>query len=175
MLESVAISTIVYLGLGSNLGQPIQQVKSALPAIARLPDTHLQAVSALYLTPPLGPRNQPDYVNAVARLETGLRPAALLAALKAIEGARGRRPGGQRWGPRVLDLDILLYGQAVIDEARLRVPHRELARRAFVLVPLADVAPSDLRIPEVGTLSHCLNACRCDGIRRLSEYCGAPS
>lgn len=172
MAESWTGSVTVYVGLGSNLGRPRQQVELALRALARLPLSRLQAVSALYRTRPVGPRDQPDYVNAVAKLETGLTPRALLAALKGIEWEQGRRPGGERWGPRVLDLDILLYGQAVIDDAELRVPHRELARRAFVLVPLADVAPPDLSIPEVGKLAGCLSACPPDGVRPLPAYCG---
>jgi 2-amino-4-hydroxy-6-hydroxymethyldihydropteridine diphosphokinase len=172
MAESLTGPVTVYVGLGSNLGRPREQVESALGALARLPHSRLQAVSALYSTRPVGPRDQPDYVNAVAKLETGLSPPALLAALKGIEREQGRRPGGERWGPRVLDLDILLFGQAVIDDAGLRVPHRELARRAFVLVPLADVAPADLRIPEVGTLAGCLSACPLDGVRPLRAYCG---
>lgn len=153
--------TTVYVALGANLEDPERQVRTAVDDLARLPETVLIASSALYRTAPVGPPGQPDYVNAVACLSTRLTPRALLEALQAIELAHGRQRDGTRWGPRPLDLDILLYGDERIDEPGLHVPHPEMARRAFVLVPLADVAPAGLAIPGAGTLGDLL--CRCPG------------
>lgn len=130
-----------YLGLGSNLDDPAAQVTRAIDAIAALPDSALRAVSSLYRNPPMGPQDQPDYVNAVVAIETRLAPRALLDAMQAIERSQGRDRSGQRWGPRTLDLDLLIYGERVLDEDHLKVPHPGLAERAFVLVPLAEIAP----------------------------------
>jgi 2-amino-4-hydroxy-6-hydroxymethyldihydropteridine diphosphokinase len=159
--------TTVYVALGANLEDPERQVRTALDDLARLPETVPIACSALYRTAPVGPPGQPDYVNAVACLSTHLRPRALLEALQGIELAHGRHRDGTRWGPRPLDLDILLYGDQQIDEPGLRVPHPEMASRAFVLVPLADVAPADLLIPGTGTLGGLLARCPREGIARL--------
>ena len=157
---------LAYIGLGANLANPEDQVRRAIAELDQLEESRLRRASPLYLTAPLGPVAQPDYVNAVAALETRLAPAALLAALQAIEDRHGRdRSGLVRWGPRTLDLDLLLYGQAVIDVPGLRVPHPELARRAFVLVPLADLAPLDLEIPGMGRLGELLAACPREGLR----------
>ncbi len=142
-----------YVGLGSNLQQPVEQLKQALQALDGLPDTRLVAHSSLYRTRPVGPADQPDYVNAVAALSTRLGPEALLDQLQAQEQRQGRVRLGERWGPRTLDLDLLLYGEQVIDSARLQVPHTQMAQRAFVLVPLAEIAPADLRIPGQGRLA----------------------
>jgi 2-amino-4-hydroxy-6-hydroxymethyldihydropteridine diphosphokinase len=156
--------TTVYVGIGSNLADPLAQVQEALGELAALPLTELAACSALYRTAPVGPQDQPDYVNAAARLETGLAPDALLAALQGVERSHGRVRDGTRWGPRTLDLDILLYGAERIDRPGLRVPHPEMHRRAFVLVPLADVAPLDLSVPGMGTLGELLAACPAAGV-----------
>ena len=129
-----------YIGLGSNLDDPRQQVSSALNELGRLPETSLVDASSLYRSPPLGPPGQPDYVNAVAALETGLAPAPLLAALQALEQRHGR-VRAERWGPRTLDLDILVYGDLQSDDPELTLPHPQLARRDFVLVPLHEIAP----------------------------------
>lgn len=145
----------VYIGLGANLQDPRQQVERALGALGRLPATRLASVSPCYRTAPVGPADQPDFVNAVACLETALAPLRLLAALQQIERAHGRARGGRdwrHWGPRTLDLDILLYGNRVLALADLRVPHPQMHRRAFVLVPLADIAPTGLEIPGLGHL-----------------------
>jgi 2-amino-4-hydroxy-6-hydroxymethyldihydropteridine diphosphokinase len=120
----------------------------------------------------VGPQDQPDFVNAAVRLETRLAAGELLAALQALERAHGRVRNGTRWGPRTLDLDILLFGDAVVDRPGLRIPHPELTRRAFVLVPLADVAPAGLRVPGHGVLGELLAACPRDGIRRLGPAAG---
>lgn len=136
-----------YIGLGSNLDDPPRQLGRALEALAALPDTRLVSVSSFYRSPPLGPADQPDYLNAVAGLLTALPPAELLAALQAIETAQGRRRDGPRWGPRTLDLDLLLHGAARLATPALTLPHPGLRERAFVLVPLAEIAPG-LRLPD---------------------------
>ena len=159
---------VAYVGLGSNLAGPEAQVRQAMDDLGGLPETALTARSALYRTAPVGPVDQPDFVNAVVRLETRLAPRALLRSLQALELAHGRHRDGTRWGPRTLDLDILLYGDEQVREPGLRIPHPEMARRAFVLVPLADVAPSGLSIPACGPLSDLLEACGRDGITRIS-------
>jgi 2-amino-4-hydroxy-6-hydroxymethyldihydropteridine diphosphokinase len=144
--------THVYIGLGSNLENPRQQVVEALEALKGLSDSRVLCHSSLYRTPPVGPRNQPDFINAVASLATRLEPHVLLDALQTIEHQHRRVRDGVRWGPRTLDLDLLLYGDRCIDTPRLQVPHPEMIRRAFVLVPLREIAEEDLRIPAVGLL-----------------------
>ncbi|MEQ8661078.1 MAG: 2-amino-4-hydroxy-6-hydroxymethyldihydropteridine diphosphokinase [Gammaproteobacteria bacterium] len=145
-----------YVGLGSNLDDPAAQVRKALDALACLPGTRRVAASRLYRNPPMGPQDQPDYVNAVAALETTLDADTLLAELQGIERAQGRVRGAERWGPRRIDLDLLVYDTARIARAGLNVPHPGVAERAFVLVPLAEIAPA-LEIPGVGQVA-CLLA-----------------
>lgn len=140
-----------YVGIGSNLQDPRAQVLAAFDALARLPQTRLVARSSLYATPPFGPVAQGDFVNAVAGLLTQLSAQQLLNELRAIETAQGRQPE-RRWGPRIIDLDLLVYGAAQIDEPGLTVPHRGIAERNFVLYPLADIAP-DLHVPGLGRVS----------------------
>lgn len=130
-----------YVGLGSNLESPRQQIASALMALGNLPETSMQRCSSLYRSAPVGYEAQPDFVNAVACLHTALSPHDLLDALLAIEGEHGRTRG-LRNGPRTLDLDLLLHGDSHIDEAGLQVPHPRLTERAFVVVPLAEIAPA---------------------------------
>lgn len=130
-----------YIGLGSNLDDPKGQLQRAIEALRKLPDSRLTAVSRFYRSSPMGPAGQPDYVNAVAMLDTRLEPLALLDALQAIEQQQGRVRQGERWGPRTLDLDILLYGAEMINLARLVVPHPEIKQRNFVLQPLNELAP----------------------------------
>ncbi len=156
----------VYLGLGSNLAEPVQQLEEALAALAALPATTLAAVSSFYASDPLGPPDQPRYVNAVAALDTELPPLALLDALQTIENDQGR-VRERRWGPRTLDLDILLYGDRLIDDPRLRVPHYHMHARAFVLYPLAEIAPADLTLPDGRALAELLAACPFAGLERL--------
>ncbi len=143
----------VYIALGSNLEDPVAQLDRAVAALQHLPKTRWRAISPYYRSPPMGPADQPDYVNAVARLETRLAPLALLDRLQRIERRQGRVRKAQQWGPRTLDLDLLLYGQKQIRQRRLIVPHYGLAERSFVVVPLADVAEANLEIPGVGLLS----------------------
>jgi 2-amino-4-hydroxy-6-hydroxymethyldihydropteridine diphosphokinase len=140
---------LAYIGIGSNLGDPEKQVRAAIEALQRLPRTTFVRASRLYRTAPWGRADQPGFVNAAASLSTDLSPRELLDALLAIERAHGRTRDGERWGPRVIDLDILVYGDARIDEPGLHVPHPHLAERAFALLPLADLDP-DLEIPGLG-------------------------
>ncbi len=130
-----------YVALGSNLDDPPAQLHTALAALASLPSTRLVARSSFYRNPPLGPPGQPDFVNAVAALLTMLPAVELLAALQRIEASQGRRRGGPRWGPRTLDLDLLMYGTLQLDSDALTLPHPGLAERPFVLLPLLEVAP----------------------------------
>jgi 2-amino-4-hydroxy-6-hydroxymethyldihydropteridine diphosphokinase len=136
-----------YIGLGSNLVSPLSQVKRATAELAQLPASRLVAVSRLYRSQPMGPADQPDYINAVAAIETRLTPLELLDSLQAIENAHQRKRGALQWGPRTLDLDLLLFGSAQIDEERLTVPHPGMTERSFVLQPLVDIAPS-LTLPD---------------------------
>jgi 2-amino-4-hydroxy-6-hydroxymethyldihydropteridine diphosphokinase len=147
-----------WIGLGSNVGGPAERVRDAMEALDRIPGTRFLARSSLYGSAPMGPRDQPPFVNAVAGVETRLLPRVLLAELQAIERDAGReRSSGQRWGPRRLDLDLLVYGMQRSDDPALTLPHPGAATRAFVLVPWAEVAP-DTRIPgagRVGALAPC--------------------
>ncbi|WP_053153509.1 2-amino-4-hydroxy-6-hydroxymethyldihydropteridine diphosphokinase [Pseudomonas sp. Pf153] len=155
----------VYIGMGSNLAEPAEQLRSALQALAQLPDTQLAGVSAFYQSDSLLP-GQPRYTNAVAALDSRLAPLALLDALQAIETGQGRERL-ERWGPRTLDLDILLFGDRLIDEPRLKVPHYHMQARAFVLYPLAELAPADLRLADGRLLEDLLAACPFVGLERL--------
>jgi 2-amino-4-hydroxy-6-hydroxymethyldihydropteridine diphosphokinase len=140
--------TVVYIGLGSNMDRPQHQVTTALAELAHLPDTTLLKASRLYRSAPLGPQDQPDYINAVASVETTLTAETLLDVLQQIE-QQHRRVRTTHWGPRTLDLDILLYGNMSIRTPRLTVPHPEMARRCFVLEPLLEINP-EVDIPGLG-------------------------
>ena len=157
-----------YIGLGSNLDNPLQQVVSAASEIKELASVKNITLSPLYISQPVGPQDQPDYVNAVMRINTCLEPSHLLKQLRAIEHDHARIRS-VRWGARTLDLDILLYNNQIIDLADLVVPHPELANRAFVLYPLADIAPSDLWVPKKGVLSDLLAACPSQGLHRMNH------
>ncbi|QZI71618.1 2-amino-4-hydroxy-6-hydroxymethyldihydropteridine diphosphokinase [Pseudomonas protegens] len=155
----------IYIGMGSNLAAPEEQLRSALEALAQLPASHLRGVSAFYQSDSLLP-GQPRYTNAVAALDSDLEPLALLDALQAIENQQGRERH-ERWGPRTLDLDILLFGDRLIDEPRLKVPHYHMQARPFVLYPLAELAPAELRLADGRTLQELLGACPFVGLERL--------
>lgn len=157
-----------FVALGSNQGDPQRQVREAVQALGRLPRTRVLQRSPLYQTPPWGLKEQPDFVNAVAELDTGLTPLELLRSLLSIERAAGRHREGPRWGPRVLDLDLLTYGDHVRDEPGLTLPHPRIAERAFVLLPLADLAPG-LEIPGQGRVADLLAAIDHDDCLRLPE------
>ena len=131
----------VYIAIGSNLASPLEQVNAAIPAIGEIPDSRIMAVSSFYRTPPLGPQDQPDYLNAAVALETTLAPEALLDHTQRIELQQGRVRKAERWGPRTLDLDIMLFGDEVINTERLTVPHYDMKNRGFMLWPLVEIAP----------------------------------
>lgn len=135
------VSEIVYIGIGSNLSDPYLQVKKAIQSISNLPQVcHIQT-SQYYLTSPVGEIEQPDFINAVIEMRTSLSPLALLACLQAIEEKQGREKRSPRWGPRIIDLDILLYGKERVDLPQLKIPHPELLNRWFVLLPLLEITP----------------------------------
>jgi 2-amino-4-hydroxy-6-hydroxymethyldihydropteridine diphosphokinase len=149
--------TIAYVALGSNLGEPRQQLLSAVAALRRIRDSKLLACSPVYRSEAIGPGHQPDYLNAVAALDTALEPGQLLDALQAIETAQGRRRE-IRWGPRTLDLDILLFGDLVMDSRTLTLPHPRLKTRNFVLYPLHDLDPA-LTLPCGTRIASLLRRC----------------
>ena len=143
---------IAYIGLGSNLDDPIRQIRRAIWHLERLPDGDVTSSSSMYRSAPFGPVEQPDFVNAVVTLETPSAGQELLASLQAIEARMGRDRGGERWGPRVIDLDLLLLGDLQISDDNLQVPHPGIAERNFVLLPLREIAPN-LEIPGLGPVT----------------------
>lgn len=155
-----------YVGLGSNLDDPRVQVGRALEALGTLPATRCVLRSSLYRSPAFGPVVQPEFVNAVAGLLTELEPGPMLAALKDLESQLGRARHAVRWGPRRIDLDLLLHGATRIDTEGLRLPHPGIAERAFVLVPLAEISP-DLEVPGVGRVRSLLARVNAEGVERL--------
>ncbi len=154
-----------YIGLGSNLEQPVEQLQRALAELAQLPDTVCNGYSSFYRSPPMGGMEQPDYINAVARLETALAPEKLLEGIQAIEAAHGRIRG-EHWGARTLDLDLLLYGSITVDMPDLKIPHPGVHERAFVLYPLYEIAPY-LEIPGRGYIIELLKNCPADGLIKI--------
>ncbi|MEO8307888.1 MAG: 2-amino-4-hydroxy-6-hydroxymethyldihydropteridine diphosphokinase [Pseudomonadota bacterium] len=156
-----------YIGIGSNLDDPQQQVRGAFQALASLPESLLVARSRLYRTRPFGPVQQGDFINAVAGVLTQMAPEKLLDALRNLETAQGRRRA-ERWGPRTLDLDLLVFADRTIKTESLEVPHPGIAQRGFVLAPLADVAP-DLLVPGVGRVAQLLHDLPDTGIEAIVE------
>lgn len=156
----------VYIGLGSNLGEPQKQVSRAIDALNKLADSRVLSCSSLYASKPMGPQDQPDFINAVCLLETGLKPHRLLSQLQEIEKAHGRKRKSERWGARPLDLDILLFGSHTIDSDDLTVPHYGMAEREFVLVPLFEIAPA-MVMPDGKPIAQWVANCSIDGLRRL--------
>lgn len=153
-----------FVGLGGNLGDVETTLAEALWAIDGLPQTSIRAQSAFYRTPPWGREDQPDFLNAVVELQTRMTPRVLLEHLLAIEEKFGRvRASEERWGPRALDLDLLVFGDEIIDEPGLHVPHPRLRERAFVLVPLAEIAPA-LQIVGQGKVSDLLAQVDASGV-----------
>jgi len=156
-----------FIGLGSNLGDPEATLAEAIFALDELPQTSVRAQSAMYSTPAWGRTDQPDFVNAVVELQTRLIPEVLLQQLLQLERRFGRvRQEGERWGPRELDLDLLVHGDVVLDEPGLHLPHPRIRERAFVLVPLAEIAPA-LEVPGMGRVADLLAVVASDGIRKL--------
>jgi 2-amino-4-hydroxy-6-hydroxymethyldihydropteridine diphosphokinase len=141
-----------YVGLGSNLRDPAAQLRGAMAALAQIPETRLVCQSSLYGSSPMGPVVQPDFCNAVAGLLTTLEPASLLAALRAIEERCGRERVRERWGPRVIDLDLLMYAEIRSADPELTLPHPGIAERNFVLIPWREFAP-DLYVPSLGRVA----------------------
>lgn len=158
-------SVTVYVGLGSNLDDPVNQVERALDELAQIANCHLTARSSLYRTAPMGPQDQPDYINAVAALETSLEPTVLLDALQSIEQLHGRVRKAEQWGPRTLDLDLLLYGEQCLDTPRLQVPHPGMKQRGFVLVPLHEIAP-ELVLPDGERVDELVKASDFGGLKQ---------
>ena len=149
--------TVAYIAIGSNLASPLEQVNAALKALGAINDSHILTVSSFYRTPPLGPQDQPDYLNAAVALETSLAPEELLNHTQRIELQQGRVRKAERWGPRTLDLDIMLFGNEVINTERLTVPHYDMKNRGFMLWPLFEIAP-ELVFPDRETLREILTS-----------------
>ncbi len=145
-----------YVGVGSNLDDPASQVRRGYEALAELPDSCFATCSGLWRSAPMGPPDQPDFVNAVAAFLTRLEPRELLRALQAVETARGRPQDHARWGPRILDLDLLVLGGLVVREPGLSIPHPGIPERNFVLLPLAEIAPH-LIVPGMGSVAKLLS------------------
>ena len=158
--------TPAYVALGSNLDEPAEQVEAGIEELSMLPDTRLAAISSLYLTAPVGYIDQPQFVNAVACVETALEPRALLDALLAIERRYGRVRGIPD-GPRTLDLDIVLYGNRGYHDEALTIPHPRMHERAFVLVPLNEIAP-DAFVPGRGSVRDLVKSIDTAGVSRMS-------
>ena len=157
--------THAYVGLGANIGEPRRQIETAIEEIRKLPDTRLNLASSFYRSAPLGYANQPDFLNAAVQLETTLPPEALLGHLQAIEKRHGRQrpfPGA----PRTLDLDLLLYGEQVIAAPGLILPHPRMHERAFVLLPLAELAP-DVCVPGFATVAQLAEHVDRGGVEKL--------
>ncbi|MBE0484745.1 2-amino-4-hydroxy-6-hydroxymethyldihydropteridine diphosphokinase [Marinobacter sp.] len=165
------MTVMVYVGLGSNLEDPAGQLARAVSELANLPDTTLQAQSPFYASRPVGPQNQPDFVNGAVALATKLPAHQLLDHLQAIEQAHGRERL-QHWGPRTLDLDLLIYGNDSICDERLTVPHAQLAERDFVLQPLLDLNP-ELTLPDGRSLQALRRKCPDNRLRLLQPQTGS--
>ena len=150
--------TPAYIALGSNLCDPLHQLRNAVAALEMLPDTQLQRVSSIYRSTAVGPGAQPDYLNAVLLLTTRLTPTALLDAMQRIELDQGR-VRDVHWGARTIDLDLLLYGDMIISSSRLTVPHPRMEQRDFVLLPLREISDDNFALPDGSNLDSLLQHC----------------
>jgi 2-amino-4-hydroxy-6-hydroxymethyldihydropteridine diphosphokinase len=159
---------ISYIAIGSNQAQPIAQAKQAIIALNNIADTKVIASSSLYCSAPMGPQDQPDYINAVVKIDTNLSAIELLDALQDIEKNQGRERKAERWGPRTLDLDILLYADEAINNERLTVPHYGMHEREFVLYPLFEIAPT-LVMPNGTSLINMLKHCDKNGLTAITS------
>lgn len=159
--------TLAFVAIGSNLDAPLEQAQRAVDALRGVPQSRLVLASSFYASRPMGPRDQPDYVNAVVGLETDLAPLALLDALQRIELEQGRVRKEERWEPRTLDLDLLLYGDATLEHERLTVPHYGMKVREFVLLPLHEIAPH-LHLPCGSPLSDLVAQCPRNGLMAVA-------
>jgi len=166
--RTAAVWQPAYIGLGSNLEEPKVQIRRACAGLQAVAATRLVRVSPLYRSKPFGPVPQPDFVNAAAALLTQLDARTLLGELQALEKALGRPARRERWGPRIIDLDLLVYGRERRDEPDLTLPHRGIVERNFVLYPLADLAP-DLEVPGLGRVAELRGRLTSEGLERLGE------
>jgi len=157
-----------WLGLGSNLQQPVTQLKAALNRLDALDGIEILRVSSLYRTPPWGDKQQDDFINAVVQIETGLEPVPLLRGLQSIENEMGRQRDGRRWGPRLIDIDLLLYGDQQCSSEELELPHRRMHERAFVLIPLCEL-DATVKIPGKGVAGVLLQQLDSSGICSVNE------
>ena len=157
-----------WLGLGSNQQQPVDQLTEALSRLTETKGIGILRTSSFYRTPPWGDEQQDDFINAVVQIETSLEPSNLLGELKTIENLMGRKRSGRRWGPRLIDIDLLLYGDQQLHLDELEVPHSRMHERAFVLIPLAELDP-ELDIPGRGSVENLLQQIDCSGIKRLEN------
>jgi 2-amino-4-hydroxy-6-hydroxymethyldihydropteridine diphosphokinase len=162
-----------YVGLGSNLDEPALQVRRAIAALAMLPGTRLVRQSGLYGSRPLGPVAQPDFVNAVAGLLTQLEAADFFGELRALEQALGRGPPRERWGPRRIDLDLLMFAQLQLEGPELQLPHPGIVERNFVLYPLSEVA-AELPVPGYGRVAELAARMGSEGLWRLDNEIQSP-
>ncbi len=159
----------VWLGLGSNLQQPVAQLLQALKRLSDTTGLEILRTSSFYRTPPWGDEQQDDFINAVVQIETSLEPIPLLRALQSIENVMGRqRSGGRRWGPRLIDIDLLLYGKQQFQSAELEIPHPRMFERAFVLKPLSEL-DANLEIPGHGLVGELLQDLDCSGIVKVKD------
>jgi len=158
----------VYVGIGSNLDEPLLQAEQALMRLTMLPETRFIKASSYYLSEPMGPEDQPDYVNLVAKLETQLKPLEFLQYCQAIEQGQGRVRGSLRWGPRRIDVDILLYGDEIITTEELTVPHYAFKERDFVVVPMMEIEP-ELVLPTGETLKSIYQSCPKHRLEKLAN------
>jgi len=161
-----------WLGLGSNLRQPVSQLKDALGRLGLVEGIEISKASGLYRTPPWGDNQQDDFINAVVQIETDLDPISLLHALQSIENKMGRQRSGRRWGPRLIDIDLLLYGDQRFESAELELPHPRMHERAFVLIPLCELDKT-VTIPGHGVAHELLQDLGSCGVIRLEE--GGPN
>ena len=157
-----------WLGLGSNLQQPVTQIESALISLKKAEGIEILKTSSLYRTPPWGDEGQDDFINAVVQIETHLGPVPLLRVLQSIENEMGRQRSGRRWGPRIIDIDLLLYADQQVQTEELELPHPRMHERAFVLVPLCELDKT-LKIPGHGIAEDLLQKLDSDDIRHLKE------
>jgi len=157
-----------WLGLGSNLQQPAEQLKKALESLSSTECIEILRTSSFYRTPPWGDTQQDDFINAVAEIETSLEPVPLMHGLQCIETSMGRQRDGRRWGPRLIDLDLLLYGDQRVQSDELEIPHPRMHERAFVLMPMCELDDT-LEIPARGGIKKLLEQVDCSGIFRLDE------
>jgi len=160
------MSDVAYIGLGSNIENPQQQLQTALSNIHHHPQICVQQCAHLYSSTPMGPQDQPDYVNSVCKVTTSLSPIALLDVLQNIEQIHGRERNGEKWGPRTLDLDILLFNNVSMKNERLTLPHYGMSEREFVLVPLFEISP-DMIMQDGKSLAAWVANCSLNGLKRL--------